>query len=130
MFDLISRRALCDFALNQHDKTITPNDIMRFPSAQPEQLTDDDFETIRIHLSAIKEDLCNQGRWKEAEEYECIIDRFMAFASAQLEIIRCKDCKWCEERYDTDGNVPYWICKNWDSGTDADGFCYEAERRE
>ena len=33
MNDLISRRALCDFALNQKDKTITPNDIMRFPAA-------------------------------------------------------------------------------------------------
>lgn len=35
--DLISRRALCDYALNQKDKSITPNDIMRFPSAQPER---------------------------------------------------------------------------------------------
>lgn len=54
-------------------------------SAQPERLTDDDFETIRIHLNAYKEKLCNQHRWKEAEEYRCIIDRFMAFASAQQE---------------------------------------------
>lgn len=49
--------------------------------------------------------------------------------SAEPEIIRCKDCKWCVEHYDTYGNAPYWICKNWDGGTDADGFCYEAERR-
>ena len=35
MRDLISRQALCDFALNQRDKTITPNDIMRFPAADP-----------------------------------------------------------------------------------------------
>lgn len=34
MSDLISRRALCEYALNQKDKSITPNDIMRFPSAQ------------------------------------------------------------------------------------------------
>lgn len=34
--DLISRQALCEYALNQKDKSITPNDIMRFPSAQPE----------------------------------------------------------------------------------------------
>lgn len=33
MNDLISRQALCKYALNQKDKTITPNDIMRFPSA-------------------------------------------------------------------------------------------------
>lgn len=31
--DLISRQALCEYALNQKDKSITPNDIMRFPSA-------------------------------------------------------------------------------------------------
>ena len=53
------------------------------PSAQPERLTDDDFETIRILLNADKEKLCNQRRWKEAEEYQRIIDRFMTFASAQ-----------------------------------------------
>ena len=35
--DTISRQALCEYALNQKDKSITPNDIMRFPSAQPEQ---------------------------------------------------------------------------------------------
>ena len=34
--DLISRQALCEYALNQKDKSVTPNDIMRFPSAQPE----------------------------------------------------------------------------------------------
>ena len=35
MNDLISRQALCEYALNQKDKSITPNDIMRFPSAEP-----------------------------------------------------------------------------------------------
>ena len=46
----------------------------------PEHLTDDDFETIRIHLSAIKEGLFNQGRLKEAKEYDQLITRVMAFA--------------------------------------------------
>ena len=64
------------------------------PSARQERLTDDDFETIRIHLNAHKEKLCNQRRWEEAEEYQRIIDRFMAFASAEPEIIHCKDCKY------------------------------------
>ena len=36
MDDLISRQALCEYALNQKDKSVTLNDIMRFPSAQPE----------------------------------------------------------------------------------------------
>ena len=34
MSDLISRQALCEYALNQKGKCVTPNDIMRFPSAQ------------------------------------------------------------------------------------------------
>ena len=49
--------------------------------------------------------------------------------SAQPEVIRCKDCKYMTEHYDTDGNVPYWTCSEWDSGTDYDGFCHYAERR-
>jgi len=36
--DLISRQALCEYALNQKDKSVTPNDIMRFPSARSEQI--------------------------------------------------------------------------------------------
>lgn len=59
--------------------------IEALTSAQPERLTDDDFEAIRIHLNAYKEKLCNQQRWEEAEEYQRIIDRFMAFASARQE---------------------------------------------
>lgn len=50
--------------------------------------------------------------------------------SEQPEIIRCKDCKYMTEHNDTDGNAPYWICSEWDSGTDYDGFCHYAERRE
>ena len=53
--------------------------------ARPERVTDDDFETIRIHLNAQKEKLCNLHRWEEAEEYQRIINRFMSFASAQPE---------------------------------------------
>ena len=46
-------------------------------------------------------------------------------------VVRCKDCKWSVKHYDTDRSAPYWSCKNWDGGLwiDADGFCYEAERR-
>lgn len=60
--------------------------IKALPSARPERLTDDDFETIRIHLNAYKEKLCNQHRWEEADEYQRIIDRFMSFASAQPDV--------------------------------------------
>ena len=37
MNDLISRKALCEFCLNTKDRTVDANDIMRFPSAEPEQ---------------------------------------------------------------------------------------------
>ena len=47
MKDLISRQALCEYALNQKDKSITPNDIMRFPSAQPERNTDNMDKLIK-----------------------------------------------------------------------------------
>ena len=57
--------------------------MARTINGELERLTDDDFETIRIHLNAQKEKLCNQQRWEEAKEYQRIIDRFMAFASAQ-----------------------------------------------
>lgn len=46
-----------------------------------------------------------------------------------VEVVRCKDCKYMTEHYDTDGNVPYWTCSEWDSGTDYDGYCHYGERR-
>lgn len=45
------------------------------------------------------------------------------------DLVRCKDCQYCSEYYDKDG-YPYWICDEWDGGTDADGFCYYGERKE
>lgn len=94
MDDLISRQAAIEAVLDRidvekHGRNAKPEEIQwtleKLPSAQPERLTDDDFETIRIHLNAYKEKLCNQQRWEEADEYQRIIDRFMAFASAQTE---------------------------------------------
>lgn len=94
--DLISRQAAISLAgdlqihgdeYHMYNQAINNycTEIMGLPSAQLERLTDDDFETIRIHLNAFKERLCNQRRWKEAEEYEKLINRFISFASAQLE---------------------------------------------
>lgn len=39
------------------------------------KLTRSEVETIRIHMNAFKEKLCNQGRWNEAQEYQDIIDK-------------------------------------------------------
>ena len=45
-------------------------------------------------------------------------------------VVRCKDCRYMAEHYDTDGNVPYWTCSEWDGGTDYDGYCHFGERKE
>lgn len=93
MDDLISRQAAIDafdgVKVDEENCTeydIGYNDGIDFvisklsvlPPARPTQLTDDDIETIRIHLSAFKENLCNQHRWNEAKEYEALIDRLTA----------------------------------------------------
>jgi len=91
MNDMISRQAAIDAVAEELKHTfveyrdVAEKMLNKVPSAQPEHLTDEDFETIRIHLNAYKEQLCNQHRWEEAEDYQRIIDRFMAFASAQPE---------------------------------------------
>ena len=45
-----------------------------------------------------------------------------------VDVVRCKDCRYCTEYYDRDG-YPYWMCDEWDGGTDADGFCHCGERK-
>ena len=51
-------------------------------------------------------------------------------AADVVKVVRCGQCKHCVEHYDTDGNAPYWTCKEWDSGTDYDGYCHYGERRD
>ena len=148
MSDLIERQAAIDALVDEniidHMDTVHDSELHRckraieriltqLPSAQPERLTDDDFETIRIHLNAYKGNLCNQQRWKEAEEYQRIIDRFMAFATAQPEIIRCKDCKYFERDIKRSWGT-YNGCGVWtDDGNEIEvnqyDFCSYAERR-
>lgn len=62
-------------------------------------------------------------------EFEGDINKVVVKGEEYHRTVRCKDCKYMTEHYDTDGNVPYWICSEWDSGTDYDGFCHLAERR-
>ena len=125
MTDYISREAAIDALDKRFDSIpmeqtteilLLRKDLRDLPPVQPERLTDDDFETIRIHLNAYKEELCNQRRWKEAGEYQRIIERFMAFASAQPEtakriVVKSKDgmtlwyqCDMCNEPVDAQDN--------------------------
>ncbi len=54
MSDLISRQALCEYALNQKDKSVTPNDIMRFPFAQSEPLVKESRTLVKDLVEEIE----------------------------------------------------------------------------
>lgn len=41
------------------------------------RLTKEELQTIRIHMNAYKEGLCNQGRYGEAEDYQIIVDKLV-----------------------------------------------------
>lgn len=41
------------------------------------KLTKDELQTIRIHMNAYKEGLCNQGRYNEAMYYQIIVDKLV-----------------------------------------------------
>lgn len=148
MSDLISRQAAIDAVVSLCDdcdsgycgscRVNYPGEkdarkvLEDLPSAQPEHLTDEDFETIRIHLNAYKGQLCNQHRWKEAEDYQRIIDRFKAFASAEPEIVHCKTCvyitcKGCARSVIIGDKL---FCKHWGNITAEDAFCSYSKRKE
>ena len=58
-----------------------------------------------------------------------IQDTLENLPAVQLEIIRCKDCKYCDRGIDEDGN-PFLKCLGWVyGGTQGEDFCSHAERR-
>ena len=70
--DLISRQALCEYALNQKDKSVTPNDIMRFPSAEPEIIRCKDCKHYdgrpcgKVDWYNSADDFCSKAERKDA----------------------------------------------------------------
>ncbi len=125
--------------------------LAQLPSAQPEKRTENTRKTHGVCLDTISRNAAieamedvdwhhinsngqlvhganskeDEPLYKAEDVYKVLND----IPSAQSEIVRCKDCRYMTEHYDTDGNVPYWTCSEWDSGTDYDGFCHYAERR-
>ena len=63
--------------------------------------------------------------YNDCTKYETL-ERMLNELTAQPELIMCKDCKFVKEMA-SDGTL--WMCGIWHDYTDADGFCYEAERR-
>ena len=64
---------------------------------------------------------------KRYEPYIRTENAIRELPSAQPEIIRCKDCKYCDRGIDEDGNQ-FLQCFGW-VGTQEDDFCSHAERR-
>ena len=83
MGDLISRQALCEYALNQKDKSVTPNDIMRFPYAQPD-VPDTNVGDMVSRTAAI-DAMCN------ACGYDCDKSKFVYDAPQDEQVILCPE---------------------------------------
>ena len=74
-----------------------------------------------VDESVVKWKYNDKDKWRDAN-----IDELIHLYES---VVYCKDCRYCTEHYDRDG-YPYWMCKEWDGGTDADGYCHCGERKE
>lgn len=117
--DLINRRALCEYALNQKDKSVSPNDIMRFPSVELDIWSDG---TLRISVS--KEQLNKIGRVLVIEDGTVFCKQF--YQDAQPEIIRCKDCVYQTESW---SGIKYCEAHGEHIGKDYD-YCSNARKKD
>lgn len=134
MDDTISRQAAIDAIRKIYDSVGILGEkwavdkcqmaIKDLPSAQPETsiltvTVNPDFEEIERVAREIKD------------------APLMVLPSAQPTIeaapVRyCRECKWskCHINVDKYGNAQtYWWCRNWDGGTDEEGYCHEWEAK-
>ena len=114
MSDLIDRQAAID-ALDEEPMVWNDND----------EYTLGERAEWRRNVDALKNVPSAQPEIISTPSYTVSVGELMEYAP----IVRCKNCKYMTEHYDTDGNAPYWTCSEWDSGTDYEGFCHYAERR-
>lgn len=93
-----------------------------------------DADAMMKHLENLLCGNCDTPRkegWCDVCDYAYLMDEMKKEPIVDaIEVIKCKDCKYMTEHYDTDGNVSYWTCSEWDAGTDYDGYCHYGERRE
>ena len=112
MEDMISRKALCEYALNQKDKSITPNDIMRFPSAQPEERTENTQKTHACDCISRKAAIDAIKTWglidglAEGQAIEILADE-EKLPSAQPER---KTGRWIHDGYAFNGGIDWMHC--------------------
>ena len=94
----------------------------------------DDVKAIEQLSSAEPEKVCIANITLSEEQIREAVEKvkseiIQVLPSAQPEIIRCKDCKYCDRGIDEDGN-PFLKCLGWVyGGTQEEDFCSHAERR-
>lgn len=92
--DLISRQALCEYALNQKDKSVTPNDIMRFPSAQQQRILYANMSDAEFEKWLYEHGICNPNIHESipCDAVPLLIDN----AISELPSAQHKKGKWIE----------------------------------
>ena len=97
---LIDADALCEYANNQKDKTISANDIMRFPTIQPdaprvmtleearnvEVVWVEDRGTIEIYPCIVKNNMNDSRLYKYGVQWRCW--------TARPTVEQRKEAKW------------------------------------
>ena len=92
--------------------------------------TDNRFELIEKYRQKLIDATNIETAPDEMKVLDDLLFRFWQMGWLnKLEAVQCKDCKYCEPKYFDFTGDPYWICNNWVAQVDADGFCYEGERR-
>ena len=141
MMDLIERQKAIDVLINEPPEMnygfYYAEKIKALPSAHPEieerkaesaqNVPIEDLISRKAAIDAInkaldRETLLNSFVRKVA------VDALKTMPSAE-QIVRCKDCKYCDRGIDEDGN-PFLKCLGWVyGGTQEEDFCSHAERR-
>lgn len=131
MSDLIDRQAAIDAidVKNVHKGIISAlqSIIRELPSAQPVARDTNVLSNDTISRQAAVEELYKMLHdcfWADDEELDAVITTLNELPSAQPEIIRCKDCKWYNDRERTCNDLMsfgrYWK---------PDDFCSYGKRR-
>ena len=66
----------------------------------------------------------------EREQWEKDVKALNSLPSAQPEIIRCRDCKYWDQTWQSSCGPGYYYCIMIDMVTNGDFYCADAERRQ
>ena len=104
--------------------------VCELPSVQPEQSSE--IQDILEYLDTVLHPIISPDYWNVYSELH---DMISMLPSAQPEIIRCKDCKYCDSyiaEITSDGNMERieYRCKDFHASVMPDEYCSRGERRD